>query len=103
MSDQEIVEYLSPWTERRVARSWMALAGVADSTYTLELMDHLRRSPIPKLLVWGEDDTFQPIEYAERLAQEMPHTELVKVQAGHIPMESHPASVAEALVRFRSA
>jgi pimeloyl-ACP methyl ester carboxylesterase len=103
MSNGERTEYLSPWTDKRVGRSWMALAGAADSAYTMELIDELRRSPIPKLLVWGEDDTFQPISYAERLAAEMPSTELVRLpHAGHIPMENHPKQVAHALVRFFS-
>ena len=104
MSDEERTDYLSPWTDMRVGRSWMALAGAADPAYTLELMDELRGSPIPKLLVWGEDDTFQPIGYAERLAAELPHTELVRLpDAGHIPMENHPAAVADALVGFFAA
>lgn len=104
MSDDERTDYLSPWTDPRVGRSWMSLAGAADSTFTLELMDELRSSPIPKLLVWGAEDTFQPVTYAERLAQEMPETELVRIaEAGHIPMENDPGLVAEALASFFSA
>src|SRR5918994_118239 len=41
LADAERDEYLSPWTERRVARSWMALAGAADSRYTTELVEPL--------------------------------------------------------------
>jgi len=28
-------DYLDPWTDPRVARSWLALAPVADNRYTL--------------------------------------------------------------------
>lgn len=101
MGDAERDEYLSPWRDLRVGRSWMALAGAADSRYTQELLDGLRASPAPKLLVWGEDDTFQPITYAERLAAELPRTTLVRVpEAGHIPMENAPEQVAAALAAF---
>jgi pimeloyl-ACP methyl ester carboxylesterase len=73
-TEAELAEYLDPWHSPRVGRSWMALAGAADSRYTLDLVPALRRSERPKLLVWGEDDGFQDVAYAERFAAEMPHT-----------------------------
>jgi pimeloyl-ACP methyl ester carboxylesterase len=100
-NDAEIAEYLEPWTDPRVARSWLALAGAADSRYTLELLPRLRESTTPKLLVWGEDDPFQTVDYAERFAAEIPATRLVRIAAaGHIPMENDPAAVARALADF---
>ncbi|MFE3519192.1 alpha/beta fold hydrolase [Streptomyces sp. NPDC059166] len=102
-TEAEISEYLDPWRSRRVGRSWMALAGAADSRYTLDLVPAMRASDTPKLLVWGEDDTFQGITYAERFAEEMPHTALVRVpDAGHIPMENDAKAVATALSAFFS-
>lgn len=100
-TDAEVTEYLEPLTEERVARSWMALAGAADKRYTLELLPALRASVTPKLLVWGEDDPFQKIQYAERFAAEMPNTRLVRVpNAGHIPTENEPRAVADTLAQF---
>jgi pimeloyl-ACP methyl ester carboxylesterase len=100
-SEDELSEYLAPWADARVARSWMALAGAADSRYTEELVGALRESPAPKLLVWGADDTSQPVTYAERFAAEMPRTTLSPISsAGHIPMENDPGAVADALAAF---
>src|SRR5262245_1906386 len=100
-SEAELAEYLDPWTDGRVARSWMALAGAADSRYTLDLVPALRRSSTPKLLVWGEDDVFQKVAYAERFAADIPKTTLVRIpNAGHIPMENDPAAVARTLTEF---
>ena len=100
-SEAEIAEYLDPWREPRVARSWLALAGAADNRYTMELMPAMRDSRIPKLLVWGEDDEFQTVDHAERFAREMPETTLVRIKsAGHIPMENDPEGVAGALAGF---
>ncbi|MGP4088161.1 alpha/beta fold hydrolase [Streptomyces sp. KR55] len=100
-TEEELADYLSPWAEPRVARSWMALAGAAHADYTQNLVPALRQSLAPKLLVWGEDDPFQRIAYAERFAEEIPQTRLVRVpKAGHIPMENDPATVAKALARF---
>jgi pimeloyl-ACP methyl ester carboxylesterase len=100
-SEAEIAEYLEPWTDPRVARSWLALAGAADNRYTVELLPALRESTTPKLLVWGEDDEFQTVDHAERFAAEIPATRLVRIKsAGHIPMENEPATVARALGDF---
>jgi pimeloyl-ACP methyl ester carboxylesterase len=100
-TEQRVADYLDPWTDARVRRSWMALAGAADSRYTLDLVPALRRSTTPKLLIWGEDDGFQKVEYAERFASEIPHTTLVRIpDAGHIPMENAPGQVARALIDF---
>lgn len=100
-TEDELRDYLSPWTDMRVARSWMSFAGAAGSRYTLELLDDLRADSRPKLLVWGEDDTFQPVRYAERFVAEVPEARLVRVaSAGHIPMENDPDAVARALATF---
>jgi pimeloyl-ACP methyl ester carboxylesterase len=100
-SEEEIAEYLNPWTDPRVARSWLSLARAADARYTLDLVPALRASAVPKLLVWGEDDAFQRVEFAERFAREIPHTVLVRIAAaGHIPMENNPQAVAHALIGF---
>lgn len=100
-SDALVREYVEPWTDARVTRSWMALAGAADSRFTIDLVGPLRESTVPKLLVWGEDDEFQPVTYAERFAREMPVSRLIRIpQAGHIPMENAPDDVAAALADF---
>ncbi|WP_084774664.1 alpha/beta fold hydrolase [Nonomuraea candida] len=100
-TEEELADYLSPWHDPRVCRSWLALAGAADSRYTLDLVPALRADRTPKLLVWGEDDTFQEVRHAERFVSEMPGSRLVRVPAaGHIPMENDPERVASALAEF---
>ncbi|MEV4124787.1 alpha/beta hydrolase [Nocardia sp. NPDC049707] len=99
--EQEIAEYLDPWTDPRVGRSWLCLAAAADSRYTMEAVPALTASSVPKLLVWGEADSFQPIAYAERFVAEMPESRLVGIpDAGHIPMENAPEAVTETLTGF---
>ena len=97
----ELTEYLSPWTDLRVARSWMALAGAADPRYTLELVNELAAAAVPTLLLWGEDDTFQRVAFAERYAAEIPGATLRRLRgSGHIPMESAPDAAAAALAAW---
>lgn len=100
-TERRIADYLDPWTDARVRRSWMAMAGAADNRYTRDAVPVLRRNATPKLLIWGEDDRFQRVEYAERFASEIPHTTLVRVpDAGHIPTENAPDRIARALTCF---
>ena len=103
-TEQRIADYLDPWRDARVRRSWTAMAGAADSRYTLDLVPALRRSTTPKLLIWGEEDDFEKVEFAERFATEIPRTTLVRVPgAGHIPTENAPGKIAHALVDFFTA
>ena len=100
-TEQRITDYLDPWTDPRVRRSWTALAGAADSRYTLDLVPALRRSTTPKLLIWGEDDAFEKVEYAEKFAAEIPRTTLIRIpEADHIPTENAPGRIAHALTDF---
>ena len=82
----------------------MAMAGAADNRYTLDLVPALRQSTTPKLLIWGEDDAFETVEYAEQFASEIPHTTLIRIpNAGHIPTENAPEQIARELIDFFSA
>jgi hypothetical protein len=100
-SEAEIAEYLDPWTDPGVTRSWLALAGAAENRYTQEMLPALLRSRTPKLLVWDEDAPFQTVDNAERYARKIPETRLVRIKsAGHIPMENDPKTVAGALAEF---
>lgn len=100
-TEQLIAEYLDPWTDPRVRRSWLAMAGAADSRYTLDLVAALQRSTTPKLLIWGEDDVFEKVEYAEKFALEIPRTTLLRIpEADHIPTENAPGRIGSALADF---
>ncbi|WP_157122069.1 alpha/beta fold hydrolase [Nocardia miyunensis] len=100
-TEQRITDYLDPWTDPRVRRSWLAMVAAADSRYTLDLVPALQQSTTPKLLIWGEDDRFEKVEYAEKFASQIPHTTLIRIpEAAHIPTENAPDQVARALIDF---
>ena len=100
-TDQRIADYLDPWTDPRVRRSWLSMVAAADSRYTLDLVPALQHSPTPKLLIWGEDDRFEKVEYAEKFVAQIPHSTLVRIpEAAHIPTENAPGQVASALIDF---
>src|SRR5262245_6800416 len=100
-TERLVAEYVDPWTDPRVRRSWLALAGAADNRYTLDLVPALKRSTTPKLLIWGEDDAFERVAYAEKFVSEIPRTTLIRIpEADHIPTENAPDQIARALSGF---
>src|SRR5262245_48141684 len=46
-TEQLVDDYVDPWTDPRVRRSWLAMAGAADSRYTLDLVPTLKLSTTP--------------------------------------------------------
>ncbi len=56
---------------------------------------------LPVRILWGQEDRWQPTSYAERLAADIPHAELVVVPgAGHFLMEDDPARVTQEVLDF---
>jgi pimeloyl-ACP methyl ester carboxylesterase len=74
-----------------------------DSRYTAELTDRLGDIAMPVRIVWGAEDRWQPVGYAERLAADIPGAELVVVpHAGHFLMEDEPERVTREVLDFLS-
>ncbi|GAB3264949.1 hypothetical protein GCM10027562_29670 [Arthrobacter pigmenti] len=72
-----------------------------DSKYTEEISDKLGTLPMPVGILWGEHDQWQPLRYAERLADAIPDASLVVVPgAGHFVMEDAPERVAYEIDNF---
>jgi pimeloyl-ACP methyl ester carboxylesterase len=72
-----------------------------DSRYTEELTDRLGEIAVPVRLLWGAKDEWQPTHWAERLAADIPHAELVVVpDAGHFVMEDDPDRVTREVLDF---
>ncbi|GAA2801208.1 alpha/beta hydrolase [Saccharopolyspora taberi] len=67
-----------------------------DSAPTERVAPLLRTLRMPVRILWGEDDRWQPLSYARRLAADIPGAELVTVPgAGHFLMEDRPRRVVE--------
>ncbi len=98
LSAAELADYLSPWSEPARHRSWMAMAGAADSRHTLDLVPALKAAGVPTRLVWGREDEFQKVEFAHRYVAEIHGADLVEVAGKHIPTEDSPEAVVAAML-----
>jgi pimeloyl-ACP methyl ester carboxylesterase len=98
LSEEELADYLSPWSEPARHRSWMGMAAAVDPRYTLDLVPLLQEAHIPTRLVWGSEDDFQRVSFAHRYVNEIPGSDLVEVNGKHIPTEDSPAAVTRAIL-----
>lgn len=95
---------LAPYRTEVGKRSLIRDAAALDTNHTLELTPQLPRLSVPTLVLWGEDDVFQRVRYAERLAWDLPNAHLVRVaDARHFVMFDQPHEVASHLLGFLGA
>jgi pimeloyl-ACP methyl ester carboxylesterase len=69
--------------------------------YTLEAAEKLRGSELPILLAWAPRDRVFPLEFAERLAAEVPNARIVEIpDAGTFVPFDQPERVADEIASF---
>ncbi|MEU0754769.1 alpha/beta fold hydrolase [Streptomyces albogriseolus] len=72
-----------------------------DARYTQEIAGRLGQLTLPVRILWGAEDQWQPVHYAERLRGDIPGAELVVVPgAGHFLMEDAPERVVHEIRDF---
>ncbi|QRK10770.1 alpha/beta hydrolase [Archangium violaceum] len=92
---------LEPYATEVGKTSLVRNAAALDTNQTQELVAKLAHVAVPTRLVWGVDDTFQPVKWGERLAWEIPGAKLVRVaHARHYVMWDQPHAVMTALYDF---
>lgn len=68
--------------------------------HTTELTPHLGDIEAPTLLLWGEEDGFQPPRWADELASDLPNAEREFLAARHWLMQDEPRAYRAALEAF---
>ncbi len=99
---QQLVDAVKRALERPGTRA-AALAAVRGMDYAAveHRYGHIDK---PVLLLWGRDDAVAPLEYAERLAAQLPDARLARLpRCGHFPMIEARNASNRALARFLDA
>jgi pimeloyl-ACP methyl ester carboxylesterase len=92
---------LAPYRTEVGKLSLIRNASALNSNLTTEITARLGEITVPTLILWGEDDKFQVIKYAERLAFDIPRARLVRVaDARHFVMLDQPDEVTGHLREF---
>jgi len=71
-----------------------------DSRYTEELTPLLADLQPPARILWGADDRWQPVHWAERLSRDIGAPLTVIPNGGHFLMEDAPGAVADNILAF---
>ncbi|WP_067909100.1 alpha/beta fold hydrolase [Actinomadura rubrobrunea] len=71
--------YAAPFEGREGRAAYLRAARALRTEDLSTVMDEVERLKCRVLVVWGEDDPFQPIRYGERLAAALPNATLVTV------------------------
>ena len=97
-----IDEWLGPVrTSRGVRRDIGKIFRGADSRYTLEAAEKLKSFDKPALFAWASEDKLFPVEYAHRLAGEMPNATVQEIPDAYTFIaEDQPEQLAEAISTF---
>jgi haloalkane dehalogenase len=98
--DPERVEGIkTQWDSEEALVSLVRNAAATNTSHTTEIDPSGIEAPT--LLLWGVDDEFQPMEYAERLNDDVPDSELVGIEdAKHWVPVDRPEEYAERLSTF---
>jgi pimeloyl-ACP methyl ester carboxylesterase len=98
---QVVDEFVNHWnSELHKEVLYQHLRNLVPS-YSNAVSSDLRQLGKPVLILWGEEDQQNPLQYARRLQREIPGSRLVVVpQAGHLLLFDAPEAVAQAIQEF---
>jgi pimeloyl-ACP methyl ester carboxylesterase len=98
----ELVEsLLVPYGTEVGKLSLVRNASALNTNHTMEIAPDLHKLDVPTLVLWGQDDRYQSIRYAERLAWDIPGARLVRIPgARHFVMVDQLDIVARELRGF---
>lgn len=85
LSDADAEALLAPWRGDDGWAAWVRQVAQADEADTDEVESRLGEVAVPTFVVWGEEDTWIPVDRAHRLASEIPGALLATMpDAGHL-------------------
>jgi pimeloyl-ACP methyl ester carboxylesterase len=92
---------LRPWLNEEGQAAFYRQISQADQQYTDEIEPLYGSITCKPLLVWGEEDTWVPIEKGRALNRMIPGSRLIALPAaGHLVQEDAPQLLADVLVKY---
>ena len=96
-SNEDVLEYLRPF---QIQRSASSILEMMKCDQQLNSIPEKLKS-IPKMLIWGGDDQWIPINEAKTFLAKNKETKFFTLKnAGHCPMETHPNETLSILLNF---
>lgn len=104
LSREQTDRLVAPWLDDLGRPAFYRQISQARQAFTDEIEPDYERLDLPVLVAWGRDDTWIPVDRAQRLAALIPGAELEIVdEAGHLIQLDQPVRLATTLHRWLSA
>lgn len=101
MDDDTLEAYMAQWRGERGQAAYFNKVAHFDEASTGDFEPLLTHLSVPVLILWGREDAWLKVKFAERLYDLVPGAELAVIpNAGHFVMEDAPEEVARSLLRF---
>jgi pimeloyl-ACP methyl ester carboxylesterase len=95
---EDLDALVAPWTGEAGQAAFYRQIAQADERYTAEVEPLLGRLEVPVRVLWGTQDTWIPVDRAERLAAALPDADVRLVPgAGHLIQLDAPVRLATEL------
>jgi pimeloyl-ACP methyl ester carboxylesterase len=103
LNDAVVEGYVGPFLGQAGRQAYLRCARALDTSHTTTIMNDVEALDVPTLVLWGQQDPFQKLEYGQRLARSMKRASLEVCEDGsHFLPEDRPEWVAGRLNRFLS-
>lgn len=104
LTSEQLAVLTAPWLSAEGRPAFYRQIAAADERFTDEVQGRYTDVAIPVLVVWGDADTWIPVDRAHRLAEMIPGAELAIIEgAGHLIQYDAPVQLAMTLQRWLSA
>ncbi|MFV0423168.1 alpha/beta fold hydrolase [Oleidesulfovibrio sp.] len=101
LPEETLRSIILPWTGSAGKAAFYRQIAQADSAYTDEIQEKMRGISCPVLLLWGEEDTWIPIQQARALHGTISTSALITIpKTGHLVIEERPGALLAEIGRY---
>jgi pimeloyl-ACP methyl ester carboxylesterase len=101
ITPEQVQEYAGYFRRRDARTALQKTARLIDQERLSAYMKQFATITKPCLLIWGREDKVVPLDIGQRLARDLPHSELVVIdRCGHMPQEECSRELIAPLRRF---
>ncbi|SDS96963.1 alpha/beta fold hydrolase [Microlunatus soli] len=103
LATDDLDDLTAPWLTDQGRAAFYRQIAQADECFTAEVEDRYRELTVPTKIIWGRQDSWIPVDRADRLARMIPAAELEMIDdAGHLITYDAPVALMAALERWLS-
>jgi len=101
VTEELIGAYARPFDGLEGRRAYLRCARALNNQDLLSISEQIASLTIPALVIWGQQDDFQPVEWGLRLIKKLGNSRLVVFpDGGHFLPEDKPEGIAKELIAF---